>query len=99
MTPSAPPTPPTSLTFDRHLDGLRYHFTREGEHHDRPAYRRTDGQVWCLWSPTDGWHCALPDGLVAAKPLETTTEEPEPPATVWRSFKNGRSYLYDVHHG
>ncbi|MET9377529.1 hypothetical protein ABZX98_25925 [Streptomyces sp. NPDC002992] len=44
----------TSFTFVRHIDGLRYHFERDGEHNGRPAYRRTDGNVRCVWSPTDG---------------------------------------------
>ncbi|MCK1795177.1 hypothetical protein MTQ01_03965 [Streptomyces sp. XM4193] len=91
--------PLTTLTFERRLDGLRYRFTRNGEHHGRPAHLRTDGQVLCVWSPADGWHCALPDGTVVAKPLETTGDEAQPPATVWRSFKNGKSYLYDVLRG
>jgi hypothetical protein len=89
----------TSFTFVRHIDGLRYHFERDGEHNGRPAYRRTDGNVRCVWSPTDGWHCEIGDGLVTAHPahpLNNRADEPEPPATVWRSFKGDRSYLYDL---
>ncbi|WP_369780643.1 hypothetical protein [Streptomyces sp. R33] len=85
-----------SFTFVRHIDGLRYHFERDGEHNGRPAYRRTDGNVWCVWSPTDGWHCKIADGLVTAHPLNSQADEPEPPATAWRSFKDDRSYLYDL---
>ncbi|GAA2612457.1 hypothetical protein Stube_12090 [Streptomyces tubercidicus] len=87
-----------SFTFVRHVDGLRHSFERDGESHDRPAYRRTDGQVWCVWGPDDGWHCELADGLVTAHPLNRDSDEPEPPATVWRSFKGDRSYLYDLRH-
>ncbi len=85
-----------SFTFVRHLDGLRHLFDRDGEQHGRPACRRTDGKVRCLWSPADGWHCEITDGLVTARPLGVRTDGPEPPATVWRSFKNDRSYLYDL---
>ncbi|GAO07792.1 hypothetical protein [Streptomyces lydicamycinicus] len=85
-----------SFDFVRHIDGLRYHFEHDGERHGRPAYRRTDGQVWCVWSPADGWHCEIDGGLVTAHPLTGQGDEPEPPATVWRSFKNERSYLYDL---
>ncbi|MGW8948841.1 hypothetical protein [Streptomyces sp. NPDC055709] len=85
-----------SFAFVRHIDGLCYYFERDGEHHGRPAYRRTDGKVWCVWSQTEGWHCKIADGLVTARPLNSRIDEPEPPATVWRSFKNRRSYLYDL---
>ncbi|WP_343245950.1 hypothetical protein [Streptomyces sp. SID5785] len=80
----------------RHADGLRYHFERDGERNGRPAYRRTDGKVWCVWSSVDGWHCEIMGGLVTAHPLNSPADEPEPPATVWRSFKDDRSYLYDL---
>ncbi|WP_200797417.1 hypothetical protein [Streptoalloteichus hindustanus] len=86
----------TSFTFVRHIDGLRYTFERDGERNGRPAYRRADGNVWCVWSPTEGWHCENADGLVTAHPLSGHADGPEPAATVWRSFKNGRSYLYDL---
>lgn len=86
----------TSFTFVRHIDGLRYYFERAGERNGRPAYSRMDGKVWCVWSSTDDWHCEVPDGLVTAHPLGNHADEPEPPATVWRSFKDDRSYLYDL---
>ncbi|EPH43856.1 hypothetical protein STRAU_3059 [Streptomyces aurantiacus JA 4570] len=86
-----------SFTFVRHIDGLRYHFERDGEHNGRPAYRRTDGNVRCVWWPADGRHCEIADGLVTAHSLNSHADEPAPPpATVWRSFKNDRSYLYDL---
>ncbi|MEU7564833.1 hypothetical protein [Streptomyces fradiae] len=85
-----------SFTFVRHLDGLRHRFVRDGERNGRPAYRRTDGDVRCLWSPAEGWHCEIAGGLVTAHPLDGPADAPEPPATVWRSFKNDRSYLYDL---
>ncbi|MFE4175747.1 hypothetical protein ACFRR7_27530 [Streptomyces sp. NPDC056909] len=85
-----------SFIFVRHGDGLRHHFERHGERHGRPAYRRTDGQVWCVWAPGAGWHCETADGLVTGRPLDHHGDEREPPATVWRSFKNDRSYLYDL---
>ncbi|WP_326594028.1 hypothetical protein [Streptomyces sp. NBC_01294] len=85
-----------SFTFVRHVDGLRHHFERDGERHGRPAYRRADGNVWCVWSPADGWHCEIAGGLVTAHPLTSHADEPAPPATVWRSFKGDRSYLYDL---
>ncbi|MFF3493500.1 hypothetical protein ACFYWS_19325 [Streptomyces sp. NPDC002795] len=86
----------SSFTFVRHTDGLRYHFERDGERNGRPAYRRTDGNVRCVWSPIDGWRCEIADGLVTAHPLTSHADEPEPPATVWRSFKGDRTYLYDL---
>ncbi|GAA3171136.1 MULTISPECIES: hypothetical protein [Streptomyces] len=85
-----------SFAFVRHIDGLRYRFTYDSDHYGRPAYRRTDGNVSCLWSPSDGWHCEIAGGLVTAYPLSGRADGPEPPATVWRSFKNDRSYLYDL---
>ncbi|MGJ0151862.1 hypothetical protein ACR3S4_00665 [Streptomyces sp. CH8.1] len=85
-----------SFTFVRHIDGLRHGFEREGERNGRPAYRRTDGDVWCVWSEPDGWHCEIADGLVTAHPVEGRADGPEPPATVWLSSKNDRSYLYDL---
>ncbi|MER5412756.1 MULTISPECIES: hypothetical protein [Streptomyces] len=89
-------TAPSSFTFVRRTDGLRHRFDHAGERNGRPAFRRTDGRVWCCWSPTDGWHCEIADGLVTAHPLHSDSDAPEPPATVWRSFKNDRSYLYDL---
>ncbi|MEV0275898.1 hypothetical protein AB0I22_05855 [Streptomyces sp. NPDC050610] len=91
-------TAPESFSFVRRTDGLRYLFERDGSRHGRPAYRRTDGSVRCVWGPgvDEGWHCVLPDGLVVARPLDAPGDGPEPPATVWRSSKEGRSYLYDL---
>ncbi|MFC8078075.1 hypothetical protein ACFUN8_21340 [Streptomyces sp. NPDC057307] len=86
-----------SFTFVRHVDGLRYQFEHHGARHGRPAYLRTDGQVSCLWTPADGWHCET-DGIVTARPLDSHDDETDPPATVWRSFKNDRSYFYDLRH-
>ncbi|MFD9409676.1 hypothetical protein ACFWBN_22040 [Streptomyces sp. NPDC059989] len=60
-----------SFIFVRHIDGLRHHFERDGERNGRPAYRRTDGNVWCVWSPTDGWHGEIADGLVTAHPVNS----------------------------
>ncbi|MFD0375812.1 hypothetical protein [Streptomyces sp. NPDC127112] len=85
-----------SFTFVRHIDGLRYRFEQDGERNGRPAYRRTDGKVWCVWSPADGWHSEITGNLVTARPLNSFADAPEPPATVWRSFKDDRSYLYDL---
>ncbi|MBB1252098.1 hypothetical protein H3146_01770 [Streptomyces sp. OF3] len=89
-------TAPEFLTFVRHVDGLRYHFERCGERNGRPAYRRSDGNVWCVWSSAEGWHCEGSDGVVNSRPVGSHGGGLAPPATVWRSFKNGRSYLYDV---
>ncbi|MGR6998186.1 hypothetical protein ACU686_09025 [Yinghuangia aomiensis] len=50
----------------------------------------------CLWSSAEGWHCAIADGLVTAHLADGRADDPEPPATVWRSSKDGRSYLYDL---
>ncbi|MFF9342580.1 MULTISPECIES: hypothetical protein [unclassified Streptomyces] len=88
--------PPAAVVFVRRPDGLRHRFEREGERNGRPAYRRTDGHVWCLWSPAEDWHCELADGLLTARPLDAPAGAPHPPATVWRSFKGDRSYLYDL---
>ncbi len=88
-------TRPT-LTFVRHTDGLRHRFERDGEHDGRPAYRRTDGNVWCVWSAAEGWHCRIADGRVTAHPADGRADGPLPPAAVWRSFKDDRSYLYDL---
>ncbi len=89
-------TAPPSLAFVRHTDGLRHRFDLAGERDGRPAYRRTDGAVWCVWSAADGWHCVLPDGLVTAHPRDGRADGAAPPATVWHSFKADRSYLYDL---
>ncbi|MGW6536515.1 hypothetical protein ACWGBV_04140 [Streptomyces sp. NPDC055051] len=86
----------SAFAFVRHTDGLRHLFTRDGEHHGRAAFRRTDGAVRCVWSPAEGWHCAIGGGLVTAYPLDGRADGPEPPAGVWRSFKSDRSYLYDL---
>ncbi|WP_225882298.1 hypothetical protein [Streptomyces aureocirculatus] len=49
-----------------------------------------------FWGSEKGWHCEIVGGLVTAYPVNSIGNEPEPPATVWRSFKNDRSYLYDL---
>lgn len=85
-----------SFAFVRHVDRLRHPCERADERHGRPAYRRTDGRVWCLWTPTDGRHREIPDGLVLPSPLTGHDDGPEPPATVWRSFRNDRPYLNGV---
>ncbi|MEU8999299.1 hypothetical protein AB0C95_31495, partial [Streptomyces caniferus] len=43
--------------------------------------------------------CVIGVGLVTAHPLAgqgVGSDEAEPPATAWRSFKNDRSYVYDL---
>lgn len=54
---------PDTLAQRRLVDGLEYHFVRDGEHDGRPSYTRTDGMVLCRWHDVSGWVACSPDGI------------------------------------
>ncbi|MFJ1933150.1 MULTISPECIES: hypothetical protein [unclassified Kitasatospora] len=87
-----------SIEFVRRLDGLVYHFRADGVFNGRPSYRRVDLDVWCRWLPERGWCTVGADGVANSGPLAGRTGDQEliPPLGPWRSWKAGRSYLYDL---
>ncbi|MFC5908953.1 hypothetical protein [Streptacidiphilus monticola] len=89
--------PHIDLAFVRHLDGLTYRFVREADDVDgRPSYRRVDLDVWCRHLPDVGWCTVFVDGTRNGWPVHGRDHGPLPPATTWRSWKLGKSYLYEV---
>ncbi len=87
----------SSIEFVRRLDGLVYHFRPDGTFHGRPSFKRTDLDLWCRWLPERGWCTVDADGVPNSAPLPGgTAGEMFPPLCPWRSWKAGKSYLYDL---
>ncbi|MFH8379324.1 hypothetical protein ACH4E7_00015 [Kitasatospora sp. NPDC018058] len=86
-----------SFEFVRRLDGLVYRYRQDGEFNGRPSFKRVDLDVWCRWLPERGWCTVGADGIGNGWPLlGQTGEEAFPPLGPWRSWKAGKSYLYDL---
>ncbi|GAA2264388.1 hypothetical protein GCM10010430_56310 [Kitasatospora cystarginea] len=59
-----------------------------------------DLALWCRWLPPRGWCTCDADGVANSWPLHPQTgEEMSPPLGPWRSWKAGKSYLYDLRQG
>ncbi|MFF7989213.1 hypothetical protein ACFZDG_05365 [Kitasatospora xanthocidica] len=90
----------SSLEFVRRLDGLTYRFHQDGTFNGRPSFKREDLDIWCRWLPGRGWCTVDADGVPNSAPLPSgTAGESFPPLCAWRSWKAGRSYLYDLRPG
>ncbi|MFB7667404.1 hypothetical protein ACFC1R_26260 [Kitasatospora sp. NPDC056138] len=86
-----------SIEFVRRLDGLVYRFRRDGTFNGRPSFKRLDLELWCRWLPERGWCTVGADGVANSWPLSGRTgQEMFPPLGPWRSWKAGKSYLYDL---
>ncbi|MFF2141756.1 hypothetical protein [Kitasatospora sp. NPDC058190] len=86
-----------SFEFVRRLDGLVYRYRQNGEFNGRPSFKRVDLDVWCRWLPERGWCTVGVDGIGNGWPLLGRTGEGAfPPLGPWRSWKAGKSYLYDL---
>ena len=81
----------------RQDDGLTYTFERTGPH----CFARSDDSAMTIaWEGPWGWVARLPgNGVVAGRPWEILPQhqrEEEPPAGVWISRKDGKSYVYQL---
>ncbi|MBV2152379.1 hypothetical protein [Kitasatospora sp. SUK 42] len=88
-----------SLGFElvRRLDGLVYRFRQDGEFNGRPSFKRVDLDVWCQWVPERGWCTFGADGVHNGWSLTGRAAQGAfPPEGPWRSWKAGKSYLYDL---
>ncbi|MFI9272724.1 hypothetical protein ACIGXM_18665 [Kitasatospora sp. NPDC052896] len=86
-----------SLAFVRRLDGLTYHFRPDGTRNGSPCHRRVDLDLWLVRLPDRGWCTCDADGVANGWPLPSGAAHAAlPPLTAWRSWKAGRSYLYDL---
>ncbi|MEU8511223.1 hypothetical protein AB0C76_06510 [Kitasatospora sp. NPDC048722] len=87
-----------SIEFVRRMDGLIYRFRRDGLFNGRPSFKRLDLDLWCRWLPERGWCTIDAHGTANSWPLSGRTggEELSPPVGPWRSWKAGKSYLYDL---
>ncbi|MFD8751243.1 hypothetical protein ACFV0O_09730 [Kitasatospora sp. NPDC059577] len=87
----------SSIAFVRRLDGLVYRFDPDGTFNGRPSFKRTDPDVWCRRRPERGWCTVDAAGVPNSGPLPGgTAGAPFPPLCPWRSWKAGKSYLYDL---
>ncbi|MGW3178536.1 hypothetical protein ACWDD9_04645 [Kitasatospora sp. NPDC001119] len=87
----------SAIEFVRRLDGLVYRFDLNGAANGRPSYRRRDLDLWCRWTPERGWCVVDAEGVPNSGPLLGEDRHRElPPTGPWRSWKAGRSYLYDL---
>ncbi|MER7844067.1 hypothetical protein ABTZ03_08955 [Kitasatospora sp. NPDC096077] len=86
-----------SIEFVRRVDGLTYRYRRDGEFNGRPMFKRLDLDLWCRWLPERGWCTVTVDGTANGWPLSGRTGEGAfPTLGPWRSWKAGKSYLYDL---
>ncbi|MER7671624.1 hypothetical protein ABTY61_24640 [Kitasatospora sp. NPDC096128] len=86
-----------SIEFVRRADGLVYRYRQDGEFNGRPSFRRVDLDVRCCWLPGRGWCTVGADGTPNGWPLAgRAAQGPLPPPGPWRSWKAGKSYLYDL---
>ncbi|MFF9646113.1 hypothetical protein [Kitasatospora aureofaciens] len=86
-----------SIEFVRRVDGLVHRYRRDGEFNGRPSFKRVDLDVWCRWLPGRGWCTVGADGAANGWPLHGGSDDGRfPPPGPWRSWKAGRSYLYDL---
>ncbi|MFF2613986.1 hypothetical protein [Kitasatospora sp. NPDC058046] len=87
----------SAIEFVRRLDGLVYRFDLNGTANGRPSYKRRDLDLWCRWTPERGWCVVDAEGVPNSAPLLGEDRHRElPPTGPWRSWKAGRSYLYDL---
>lgn len=86
------------IEFVRRVDGLTYRFLRDDDFNGRPSFKRLDLDLWCRWFPERGWCTVDAHGTANSWPLSGRAggEEPFPPLGPWRSWKGGKSYLYDL---
>ncbi|MFD8706068.1 hypothetical protein ACFV1W_26275 [Kitasatospora sp. NPDC059648] len=86
-----------AIEFVRRVDGLVYRYHQDGEFNGRPSFKRVDLDVWCRWLPGRGWCTVGADGTPNGWPLDGSSGRGGfPPLGPWRSWKAGRSYLYDL---
>ena len=88
-----------SFSLIRRCDGHRYEFLQNGRAVGRPAFRRADGDYWITFDPDWGWCARLDDGTLAGLAWgQRPAHQPKshPPEGLWISYKEGRSYLYDI---
>ncbi|MFE7532087.1 hypothetical protein ACFU7Y_41280 [Kitasatospora sp. NPDC057542] len=87
----------SSIEFVRRLDGLVYRFDEDGSFNGRPSFRRRDLDLWCRWVPGRGWCVVDAEGVPDSGPLPGGSRHQEhPPTGPWRSWKAGKSHLYDL---
>ncbi|MFH9352903.1 hypothetical protein [Kitasatospora sp. NPDC017646] len=86
-----------SIEFVRRVDGLVCRYRPDGEFNGRPSFKRLDLDVWCRWLPGRGWCTVGADGSANGWPLHGRSGQGMfPPLGPWRSWKAGKSYLYDL---
>ncbi|WP_157117742.1 hypothetical protein [Nocardia vaccinii] len=86
------------VEFVRRVDGLTYEFVRDGEAHGFPSFKRVDLDVWCRRLPEFGWAVCNAAGAVSSRPFDEAGQGERPPEGVWVSYKDERSYVYDLVH-
>lgn len=79
----------------RQSDDLTYVFTRVGQQ----CFARVDNQAMTIqWEGPWGWVARLPgNGVVSGRPWEILPQHQRaeaPPAGIWISRKDGKSYVY-----
>ncbi|MDR3663047.1 MAG: hypothetical protein P4L86_22115 [Mycobacterium sp.] len=88
----------SGVKFVRRVDGLAYEFTRDGEAHGFPSYKRVDLDIWCRRLPDFGWVVCDAADDVSSRPFDEAGQGEFPPEGVWVSRKDDRSYVYDLVH-
>lgn len=83
----------------RKSDDLVYQFQRKLSAEGRVGYRRADRDLWIVQSSEWGWISTDPEtGAITGRSWEThpSQQSDHPPAGVWVSRKDDKSYVYDL---
>lgn len=84
--------------FHRRNDALSYRFEPCEPREGRPAWKRTNLDVWLAWIPLKGWCTVDAEGTVNGRPwgIEIGDQGDQPPECEWLSKKADKSYVYDL---
>ncbi len=90
--------PDDRFEFRRRLDGLVYRFEPCAPREDRPAWKRTNLDIWLCWLAGKGWCTVDAAGAVNGRPwaIEVADQDDQPPEGEWLSKKADKSYVYDL---
>lgn len=87
-----------AFEFRRRLSAdVRYLYRRLSDD-DRFIWQRADKALWVKWVDGIGWACVDATGQILSIPwgIPAADQPDHPPAGVWVSRKQDKSYVYDV---
>ena len=85
----------------RLCDGHVYRFENHGSHNAKPAFKRTDADLWIMFDMTIGWCARMPETNALAGQLWDVPLEVQggfPCDGIWVCRKVSKSYVYRLIH-